>query len=187
MQCPLLFAPVETLYLILDQILVVLCNVPKHHNLVCIERFLLWFQISCLGFSQLQVLSKVVDAVDEKFLVFFECCCKCSQCSTICCWPQIIMEFRVHIQMTQFIIQGFFKAALPRHDSQQCIIHTLLSGSETTFLIRSLYVYSQSIETTSNTAFWWVPHMQTEWVPDDPASTHHFGLRVQNLENLILM
>ena len=29
--------------------------------------------------------------------------------------------------------------------------------------------------------------MQTERVPDDPARTHHFHLRVQNLENLIFM
>ena len=66
--------------------------------------------------------------------------------------------------------------------------HThLLSGSQTIFLSRSLYVYSQSIASTSNTAFWWVLHMQTEWVSDDPARTHHFGLRVQKLENLIFM
>ena len=71
--------------------------------------------------------------------------------------------------------------------TQRCIIHTLLSGSQTIFLIRSLYIYSQSIVSTSNTAFWWVLHMQTEWVPDDPARTHDFGLRVQNLGNPIFM
>ena len=38
------------------------------------------------------MLSKVVDAVDEEFLVFFECHCKCSQCSTICCLPLTIMK-----------------------------------------------------------------------------------------------
>ena len=116
MQCAILFAPVEALYLVLYQILVVLCEVLKHHNLVLTKRFLLWFHVPCLGFHQVQVLIKVADAVDEEFLVFLECCCKCSQCSTICCLPLTIMEFRAHIQMKSSS-RYFFKAALPRHDS----------------------------------------------------------------------
>ena len=101
----------EALYLVLDQILVVLWEVPKHHNLICTERFLLWFDLSCLGFCQVRVLSKVVDAVDEEYLVFFECCCEWSQCSTICCLPLTIMEFRVNIQVTELIIQELFQSS----------------------------------------------------------------------------
>ena len=46
MQCAILFAPVKALYLVLDQIMVVLCKVPKHHNLVRTERFLPEFHVS---------------------------------------------------------------------------------------------------------------------------------------------
>ena len=60
------------LYLVLDQMLTVLCEVPKHYNLVHIERFLLRFDISCLDFRQVRLLSKVVDPVNEEFLVFFK-------------------------------------------------------------------------------------------------------------------
>ena len=186
MQCAILFAPVEALYLVLDQILTVLCEVPKHHKLVRTERFFR-FHVSCLDFCQVWVSSKVVDDVNEEFLVFFESCCKCSQYSTICCLPQTIMEFESISRWLSSSSRNFFKAALFRYDSQWCIINTFLSGSQTTFLIRSLYVYGQSVASTSNTAFWWVLHTQTEWVPDDPARTHHFGLRVQNLENPIFM
>ena len=101
------FAPVEALYLVLHQILAVLYEVPKHHNLVRTERFLLWFHISCLGFHMVRVLSKIADAVNEEFLIFFECHCKCSQYSTICCLPLTIMEFRAQIQMTDLIQELF--------------------------------------------------------------------------------
>ena len=168
MQCAILFAPVEALYLVLDQILTVLCEVPKHHKLVRTERFFR-FHVSCLDFCQVWVSSKVVDDVNEEFLVFFESCCKCSQYSTICCLPQTIMEFESISRWLSSSSRNFFKAALFRYDSQWCIINTFLSGSQTTFLIRSLYVYGQSIASTSNTAFWWVLHTQTEWVPADPA------------------
>ena len=107
MQCAILFALVEALYLILNQVLVVLCEVPKYCNLICTERFLLRFHVFCLGFCQVQVSSKVVDAVDEEFLVFFKCCSKCSLCSMICCLSLTIMEFRVHIEMTELILELF--------------------------------------------------------------------------------
>ena len=105
------FAPVEALYLVLYQILAVLCEVLKHYNLVCTERFLLWFHISCLGFHQVWVLSKIADAVNQEFLVFFECHCKFSQYSTICCLPLTIMEFRAQIEMTYLIIQELFHSS----------------------------------------------------------------------------
>ena len=53
-------------------------------------------------------------------------------------------------------------------------------------LIRSLYVKSQSIALSSNSAFWWAPPPQTDWVIFEPASAHHLGLEAQNLENPIL-
>ena len=105
------FAPVEALYLVLYQILAVLCEVLKHYNLVCTERFLLWFHISCWGFHQVRVLSKIADAVNQEFLVFFECHCKFSQYSTICCLPLTIMEFRAQIEMTYLIIQELFHSS----------------------------------------------------------------------------
>ena len=52
-------------------------------------------------------------------------------------------------------------------------------------LIRSLYVKSQSIASTSNTTFWWALQTQTEWVIFEPARINHFGPKAQNLENPI--
>ena len=52
-------------------------------------------------------------------------------------------------------------------------------------LIRSLYVKSQFIASTSNTTFWWALQAQTKWVIFEPARTHHLSLKVQNFENLI--
>ena len=75
------------------------------------------------------------------------------------------------------------RLALPGQDSHQCIIHSFLVESQTIFEIRSLYVISQLIASTNKIAFWWILHTHTEWVPKDPASTHHFGWNVQNLEN----
>ena len=105
--------------------------------------------------------------------------------SVVCHWQKWNSEFLSRWLSSSS--RNFFKAALRGHDSQQCIMHTLLSGSQTTLLINSLYVYSQSITSTSNTAFCWMLHTQTEWVCDDPGRTHHFGLRVQNLKNPIFM
>ena len=52
-------------------------------------------------------------------------------------------------------------------------------------LIRSLYVKSQSIASTSNTTFRWTLQTQTEWAIFEPARTHHLGLKVQNFETPI--
>ena len=52
-------------------------------------------------------------------------------------------------------------------------------------LIRSLYVKSQSIASTSNTTFWWALQTQTERVIFEAAKRHHLGLKVQNFENPI--
>ena len=65
------------------------------------------------------------------------------------------------------------------------MMHLLLSVLQTIFLIRSLYVKSQSIASTSNTTFWWALQTQTEWVIFEPARTHHLGLKAQNFENPI--
>ena len=62
----------------------------------------------------------------------------------------------------------------------------LLLGLQTIFLIRSLYVKSQSIASTSNTTFWCALQMQTEWVICEPARTHHLGLKAQKFENPII-
>ena len=51
---------------------------------------------------------------------------------------------------------------------------------QTIFLIRSVYVKSQSIASTSNRIFWWALQTQTEWVILEPARTHHFSLKAQN-------
>ena len=76
-----------------------------------------------------------------------------------------------------------FRLALPGQDSHQCIIYSFLVESQTIFEIKSLYLISQLIASTNRIAFWWILHTHTEWVPEDPASTHHFGWNVQNLEN----
>ena len=52
-------------------------------------------------------------------------------------------------------------------------------------LIRSLYVKTQSISSTSNTTFWWAQQTQTGWVILEPARTHHLDLKAHNFENPI--
>ena len=52
-------------------------------------------------------------------------------------------------------------------------------------MIRSFYVKSQSITSSSNTTFWWVLQTQTEWVIFEPVRTHHLGLEAQNFEKPI--
>ena len=74
---------------------------------------------------------------------------------------------------------------MPGQDSHRCMMHLLLSVLQTIFLIRSLYVKSQSIASTSNTTFWWALQTQTEWVIFEPARTHHLGLKAQSFENPI--
>ena len=86
----------------------------------------------------------------------------------------------------EFLIKKFFQSCSARtQDSHQCMMHLLLSVLQTIFLIRSLYVKSQSIASTSNTTFWWALQTQTEWVIFEPARTHHLGLKAQNFENPI--
>ena len=53
-------------------------------------------------------------------------------------------------------------------------------------LIRSLYVKSHSIASTSSTTFWWALQTQTVWVIFEPARKHHLGFKAQNFENPIL-
>ena len=43
--------------------------------------------------------------------------------------------------------------------------------------IRTLYVKSQSIASTSSTTFSWAPQTQTEWVIFEPSKTHHLVSR----------
>ena len=64
-------------------------------------------------------------------------------------------------------------------------MHLLLSWLQMIFLIRFLYVKSQSIASISNITFWWVLQTQTDWVIFQPARTYHFGLKALNLENPI--
>ena len=52
-------------------------------------------------------------------------------------------------------------------------------------MIRSLYVKSQSIASTSNTKFWWALQMQTEWIIFETARRHYLGLKAQNFEDPI--
>ena len=78
------------------------------------------------------------------------------------------------------------RVAVPGQDLHRCMMHLLLSGLETIFLIRSLYVKSQSIASTSIIKLWWALQAQTEWVIFGPARTHHFVLKAQNFENPIL-
>ena len=54
-------------------------------------------------------------------------------------------------------------------------------------LIRSLYVKSQSITSTSNTTYWWVQQMQTEWVTFEAVRKRYFGLREQNFEDPVFL
>ena len=67
----------------------------------------------------------------------------------------------------------------------QCMIHLLLSGLWTIFLIRSLYVKSQSIASSSNRTFGWALQTKTGWDIFDLARTHHLGLKAHNFENPI--
>ena len=76
---------------------------------------------------------------------------------------------------------------MPGQDSHQYMIHLLLSVLQTMFLIRSLYVKSQSIASTSNTAFWWALQTQTEWFILESARTQYLCLKAQNFENPIFI
>ena len=67
----------------------------------------------------------------------------------------------------------------------ETILHLLLSVLQMIFLIRSLYVKSQPIASTSNPTFWWALQTQTEWVVFESARTHHLGLKVWNFDNPI--
>ena len=74
---------------------------------------------------------------------------------------------------------------MPGQDSHWYTIHFLLSVLQMIFLIKSLYVKSQSIASTSNTTFWWALQKQKEWVILEPARTHHLDLKAQNFESPI--
>ena len=76
-----------------------------------------------------------------------------------------------------------FRVAVPGQDTHRCVMHLLLSVLQTIFLIRSLYVKSQSTASTSSTIFWGALQTQTEWVIFEPARTHHLGLKAHNFEN----
>ena len=52
-------------------------------------------------------------------------------------------------------------------------------------LIRSLYVKSQCIASTSNTTFWWAVQTQTDWVIFEPAGTHHLCLKAQIFQKTV--
>ena len=54
-----------------------------------------------------------------------------------------------------------FRVAVPGQDTHRCVMHLLLSVLQTIFLIRSLYVKSQSTASTSNITFWWALQTQT--------------------------
>ena len=86
----------------------------------------------------------------------------------------------------EFLIKKFIQNCSAKHDSHRCIMHLLLSGLLTIFVIRSLYVKSQSIASTSNTKFWLALHTVSYFWASQPARTHHLGLKVQNFENPIL-
>ena len=77
------------------------------------------------------------------------------------------------------------RVAVSGQDSHRCMMHLGLSLLQTIFLIRSLYVKSQSIASTTNKRFWWALQTQTEWVIFEPTRTHHLSLKAQNLENPI--
>ena len=79
----------------------------------------------------------------------------------------------------EFLIRNCFRVAAPGHDSHRCMMHLLPSVLQTIFLIRSLYVKSQSSASTSNATFWWALQTQTRWSVFEPARTHHLGLKKQ--------
>ena len=86
--------------------------------------------------------------------------------------------------LLRFWSRNSFGTAVPGQGSQRFIMHLLLLGLQTVFLIRSLYVKSTS-QPANNRTFWWELQTQTEWVIFEPARTHHLGLKVQNFENSI--
>ena len=85
----------------------------------------------------------------------------------------------------EFLIKKIFQSCSAR--TEFTWMHVLLSGLNTIFLIRSLYVKSHSIASTSNTAFWWTLQIQTEWVIFEPAWTHHFGLKAHKFQRPIFI
>ena len=53
------------------------------------------------------------------------------------------------------------------------------------YLIRSLYLKSQSTASTGNTTFSWALQTQTEWIIFEPSRIHHLNLKAQNFQNRI--
>ena len=99
--------------------------------------------------------------------------------------PLTVIKFLIIFMFVEFLIKQFFQSCSVRtgQDPHRCMIHLLLSVMQTIFLIRSFYVRSQFIASTSNTIFWWALQTQTEWVIFEPARTHHLGPKAQNSEN----
>ena len=57
--------------------------------------------------------------------------------------------------LLSFWSRNSFRFSVLRQDSHWCMMHLLLAGLQTIFLIRYLYVKSQAITLTSNATFRW--------------------------------
>ena len=83
--------------------------------------------------------------------------------------------------------RNYFRVAVPGQDSHLYMINLLLSVLQTIFLIKSLYVKSQFMASTSNATFWWGLQTQIGCVMFETARPHHLSLKAQNFENPIFI
>ena len=124
--------------------------------------------------------------MNQSLFVFFVSGCKLCQYCSIHRVPLTVIKFLTIFIFVEFMIKRFFQSCSPRtgfisiHDA-----FTALSVANV-FLIRYLYVKSQSIASANTATFWRAFQAQTQWVIFEPASqTHHLGLKAQNFENPI--
>ena len=127
----------------------------------------------------------MINDINQNLLAFCVSGCKDFQYCSICSAPLTVINFSSSSCSLSSWSRNYFRVAVPRQDSHQCMMHLLISMLQTIFFIRFLYVKSQSIASTSNTTFWWALQTQTEWVIFEPARTHHLGLKAWNFEYLI--
>ena len=125
----------------------------------------------------------MINNINQSLFVFFVSGCKCCQYCSIRSVPLAVIKFLIIFMFIELLIKKLFQSCSAGTGFTP--MHLLLLVLQTIFLIRSLYVKSQSIASTSNTIFWWALQTKTEWVIFEPARTHHLGLKAQNLENPI--
>ena len=119
----------------------------------------------------------MINNINQSLFVFFVSGCKCCQYCSIRSVPLAVIKFLIIFMFIELLIKKLFQSCSAGTGFTP--MHLLLLVLQTIFLIRSLYVKSQSIASTSSTTFWWVLQTQTEWVIFEPARTNTLGFKTE--------